>query len=133
MNEAEAYELFSLIAEHQEQLFYGYFSLIAAFLAMTYFVADKLDNALAVIVIILYSICCLWFFNGLYAWSTDLTALYSYMLMKKSEGIYELFWFGNNPDWVPVVNSALHLILTFGGWLVSVGYFFYRRTERTTN
>jgi len=129
MNEVEAYELFSIAADHIEQLFYGFFSLVTAFLVMTYLAADKLDRVFSVIVVSFYSLCCLWFFIATFAWRTDGTSLYAEMLLKKSNGVYEMEWFGNNPDWMSVVATGLNASLIVGGWLVSIGYFIYRRRQ----
>jgi len=70
MTEAESYEAFAVIAAHQNELMFGYFSIVFAFLTMSYFVADKLDRFLATIAGVLYSLCCLWFASNLYGWHT---------------------------------------------------------------
>ena len=127
MNEADAYELFVLIAEMQNQLLFGYFGVVTAFLVMSYLVAEKLDTFLAWIAVILYSICCAWFFFGLWGWTTDLTNLYADLIKNKNEGVYQLNWFGANPKWLAAFVNFLELIVTFGGWMVSLVYFFYRR------
>ena len=127
MTEAEAYELFALIAEHQNQLMFGYFSVVSAFLIMSYFVAEKLDRFLAVIVVGLYSLCCLWFMAGLQAWKTDLVHIYAEMLQKKSDGTFELEWFGHNPDWLASAMNNLQISVSIGGWVISTAYFIYKR------
>jgi len=132
MSEAEAYELFTLIAEHLNQLLFGYFSVVTAFLMMSYYVAEKLDRFLAVIIVTLYTACCTWFFAGLYGWANDLSLLYVDIVNKKAEGIYELNWFGSNPIWLSYVVTTMQQILTFGGWLISVAYFYYKRRKAST-
>ncbi len=127
MNEVEAYELFVLAADQQNQLLVGYFGVVTAFLIMSYFVAGKLDKFLAAIAVVLYSLCCAWFTLSLTAWSVDLSNLYQHMLESKAAGIYELAWFGNNPSWITQAAGSLVLVLMLGGWLISLVYFLYRR------
>lgn len=127
MTESEAFELFILIGDQQNQLMFGYFSLITAFLVMSHLVAEKLDLFLAYVTVLLFSLCCLWFITSLFGYYTDIELLYVDMLEKKANGIYELDWFGENPDWLGLTVSSLQLVLTFGGWVMSIAYFSYRR------
>ena len=53
VTEVEAYEVFAAIAGQQYELMFGYFSVVTAFLIMSYFVADKIDNFLATIAAVL--------------------------------------------------------------------------------
>jgi galactitol-specific phosphotransferase system IIC component len=127
MTEVEAYEVFAIIAAHQYDLMFGYFSIVSAFLIMSYFVADKLDSFLATIAGVLYSFCCLWFAANVYGWHTDIAHLYAEIIQKKSAGVFELEWFGHNPDWLTVGNSYIQRLIIVGGWLISIIYFLFRR------
>jgi len=127
MTEADAYEVFSIIAAHQYELMFGYFSIVSAFLVMSYFVAEKLDSLLATITGVLYSLCCLWVAGNLYGWHTDIAHVYAEMIQSKNVGIYELQWFGHNPNWLPAGNTYIQMMIIVGGWLSSMSYFIFRR------
>jgi len=66
---------------------------------------------------------------SVYAWRNEATVLYAEMLSKKESGVYELTWFGGNPDWMSIANTGLQVALIVGGWLVSTGYFVYLRVQ----
>ena len=129
MTEIEAYEVFAAIAGQQYELMFGYFSIVTAFLIMSYFVANKLDNFLATIAAVLYSVCCIWFAANAYGWHTDIVHIYAEMVEKKDAGQFELEWFGHNPDWLPNINTYMQFFVIVGGWLISLTYFIFRRTR----
>lgn len=129
MTEVEAYEVFAIIAAQQYELMFGYFGVVSAFLIMSYFVANKLDNFLATIAVVLYSVCCIWFAANAYGWHTDIAHIYAEMMQKKHAGEFELHWFGHNPDWLPVINTYMQMFVILGGWAISLAYFIFRRTR----
>lgn len=124
MSESEAYELVLLISSDLNQLIFGYFSIVSAFLVVSYLAADRLSNLQSAIVLILYTICSSYIVMNTYALNTDLDSLYAEMLMKKASGTYELAWFGNNPLWIPTSLSVIQLSICLGGYLGSVLFFF---------
>lgn len=127
MSESEAYELVVLISSEVNTLMFGYFSMISAFLIMSYMAATKLSSLHAWIVVVLFTLCSFYIVLTLYAFNTDLDSLYLEMLESKSSGKYELRWFGKNPAWLPVSLTAIQIAIGVGGYIASVVFFFSRR------
>ena len=126
MSESEAYELIILIASELNQLMFGYFSIISAFLVMSYLIAQNLTRLQSAIVLILYTLSTLYIVLNFYALNVDLDSLYQDMLLKKASGTYELVWFGNNPVWIPISLTFIQTVIGIVGYVGSVIFFFSR-------
>jgi hypothetical protein len=127
MSEYEAYELLMSLSANSFQLMFGYFSIVSAFLVMSYFVAEKLSNAHSKILLILFTLSSAFLVINFYALNVDLDNLYIEMITKKEQGIYELAWFGANPAWVPQSLTVLQTLIGLGGYLCSVAFFYFQR------
>ncbi|MFT7289216.1 MAG: putative membrane protein YkvI [Halieaceae bacterium] len=124
MSESEAFELVLLMASELSQLMFGYFSIVSAFLIVSYLAADRLSRLQSAIILILYTICAMYVVLNLYALNTDLDNLYAEMLTKKESGVYELAWFGTNPIWIPKSLTIIQVAIGVGGYVGSVIFFF---------
>jgi len=76
MSEYEAYELLMSLSANSFQLMFGYFSIVSAFLVMSYFVAEKLSNAHSKILLILFTLSSAFLVINFYALNVDLDNLY---------------------------------------------------------
>ena len=131
MTEYEAYDLLISLSGESFQLMFGYFSIVSAFLVMSYFVAEKLSTAHAVILLLLFTLSSAFLVINFYALNVDLDNLYVEMLSKKEQGIYELAWFGANPVWVPQSLTILQTLIGLGGYLCSVAFFYFQRSSNS--
>lgn len=129
MNEAEAYELIILLTGEVNQLMFGYFSIVSAFLIMSHLAADRLSTGLSVIAVVLFSLCSFYIFVTLYALNSDLDSLYMDVMTKKAQATYQLAWFGKNPAWVPLSLTFVQTAICLGGYLCSLLFFLSRRRE----
>jgi hypothetical protein len=127
LTEFEAYDLLMSISSESFQLMFGYFSIVSAFLIMSFFVADKLSTPHSYILLILFTLSSAFLVINFYALNVDLDNLYREMLSKKEQGIYELEWFGGNPVWVPVTLTYLQTLVGLGGYACSVAFFYFKR------
>lgn len=127
MNEAEAYEVLMLLTGEVNQLMFGYFGMVSAFLIMSHVAGDKLSRALSVIAIALFTLCSFYIVVTLYALSADLDSLYLDMISRKAQGVYQLDWFGKNPAWIPLSLTFVQTAICIGGYLSSLAFFLYRR------
>jgi hypothetical protein len=118
------------LASESFQLMFGYFSIVSAFLVMSYFVAKKLSTAHYYILLVLFTLSSAFLVINFYALNVDLDNLYAEMIMKKEQGIYELDWFGENPIWIPRTLTFLQTLIGIGGYLCSVAFFYFQRQER---
>ena len=130
MAEYEAYDLLMSLASESYQLMFGYFSIISAFLVVSYFAANKLRTAHSNILLILFTLASAFLIINFYAINVDLDNLYADMIMKKEQGTYELSWFGENPLWVPRTLTFLQTLIGLGGYLCSVVFFYFQRQSR---
>jgi hypothetical protein len=127
MTEYEAYDTVMSLASQTYSLMFGYFSLVFAFLVMSYMAAERLSIRLVAVVIGLYTLASLVIVLNFYALNVDLDNLYVYMLDRKMGGTYELAWFGMNPLWVPKALTFLQVLLGLGGYFGSIFFFFHSR------
>ena len=130
MTEYEAYDLLMSLSSGSFQLMFGYFSIISAFLVMSYFVADKLSTAHSYILLVLFTLSSAFFIINFYALNLDLDNLYIEMITKKDQGVYELEWFGGNPIWVPQVLTLLQTLIGLSGYVCSIAFFIFQRQKR---
>ena len=129
MSESEAYELFVLLTSELNQLMFGYFSMVSAFLIMSYLVAKKLSRLHSLVIVALFTVCSLYIILNLYVLNTDLDNLYREMIQKKQAGLFELGWFGENPPWIPISLTFVQVLIGVGGYVGSLIFFFSRRGE----
>ena len=127
MTEYEAYDLLMNLSSGSFELMFGYFSIVSAFLVMSYFAAGKLSTAHSSILLILFTLSSAFIVINFYALNVDLDSLYVEMITKKNLGVYELEWFGNNPVWVPQMLTLLQTLIGLGGYVGSVAFFFFQR------
>ena len=133
MSEAEAYEIILLIASELSHLMFGYFSIVSAFLILSFLIAEKLNALQSAIILLLYTICSLFIVLNMYALDVDLDSLYEEMLVKKASGEYELAWFGKNPLWIPVSLTYIQLSIVVGGYIGSILFFFSKSKPEAGN
>ena len=129
MSESEAYELVVLLTSELNQLMFGYFSMVSAFLIMSYLVAKKLSRLHSLVIVALFTVCSLYIILNLYVLNTDLDNLYREMIQKKQAGLFELGWFGENPPWIPISLTFVQVLIGVGGYVGSLIFFFSRRGE----
>lgn len=127
MTEYEAYDLLMSISSESFQLMFGYFSIVSAFLVMSYFAAHKLSGAHSAILLVLFTLSSVFLVINFYALNVDLDNLYREMIAKKEQGTYELDWFGGNPIWVPVALTYIQTLVGLGGYACSVAFFYFKR------
>lgn len=127
MNEADLMVTFQGYLSLTNQLFFGYVSLLSGFLVMSYLVADKISSFLASISVALFSIVSALLLLGVFLSRNNAEHLIAFMRTQAQRGELNLDWLGYNPSWAADVMSILYIIATFGGYLASVAYFFYKR------
>ena len=133
MNESEAFELVMLMASELSHLMFGYFSIVSAFLIMSFLVADRLSRLQSVIILILYTIFSVYVTLNIYALNIDLDSLYAEMLSKKESGEYGLDWFGSNPIWIPRSLTLIQISICLGGYFGTVVFFFSKGKPNSNN
>ena len=131
MNEYEGVSLVLEMTNTSIQLVLAYSSILFGFLVMSYLTAHKLNRVLATCVLVLFSLVCLLLIFQIYHVRNDLVHLVSYLFEQQKAGVKELPWFGHNPAWGSQVVSILHYLVTIGGYLGCIGYFFYQRAQGT--
>jgi mannose/fructose/N-acetylgalactosamine-specific phosphotransferase system component IID len=136
MTEFEALDLANQYINETNQLQFGYFSILSAFLVMSYLVADKLNYVLIVIVLALFSVFILNFIAQIYGLNAVLDSLLIYISEQKEAGSYDLEWWGDSGGLVtPVMYTIIQSLSTFGGYVGAIAFFFYHRhrklSERT--
>jgi hypothetical protein len=131
MTEYEGVTLFLEFLNTSIQLVLAYVSILSAFLIMSYFSADKLNGALTLCVIVLFSIVCFLLMTQLYLVRNDMAHLMAYLLTEQNIGA-ELPWFGNNAGGGVPALTVLHFLVTVGGYFGCIAYFFYQRFQKGT-
>jgi hypothetical protein len=129
MTEYEAYDTLMSLASLTYQLMFGFFSLVFAFIVMSHMAARKISGQLVSVIIGLYSVAMLVIILNFYALNADLDNLYSYMMMQKQIGTYDLSWFGSNSPILPKTLTLLQILLGVGGYFSSVFFFFHSRSK----
>ena len=133
MTEYEAYDTLMSLASQTYELMFGFFSLVFAFIVMSHMAARKLSVQLVSVIIAIYSLAMLVIILSFYALNVDLDSLYSYMLMQKQNGTYDLSWFGSNSPIVPKTLTMLQVLLGVGGYFGSMFFFFHSRTNDSSD
>ena len=129
MTAYEAVSLFYEMANTSSNLLFGFIGLLSAFLIMSYFAAEKLSKALMAIVLVLFSLSSLLLIMQIQLVRNDMESLYSQILGFQSAGLEGLDWFAlNSPSLVVLISGALNLV-TIGGYLGCIAFFFYKRKE----
>ncbi|MFT4862523.1 MAG: hypothetical protein ACI95C_001744 [Pseudohongiellaceae bacterium] len=126
----EASDLFTTYLDTYFQFMFGYVGILSTFLIMSFVAADRLNNALSVLVTALFTIVCAMLVIQVNFIRTDLVGLNSYLFELKALTPDSLEWFGNNPLWAVRALTFLTNIVLFGGYVGSIGYFIYQRTGR---
>ena len=133
MTEYEAYDTLMSLASQTYELMFGFFSLVFAFIVMSHMAARKLSSRLVYVITALYSLAVLVIILNFYALNVDLDNLYSYMMMQKQSGTYDLSWFGSNSAIVPKSLTILQVLLGVGGYFGSVFFFFHSRANDSSD
>lgn len=123
----EAYSLFADMVANLNTILFGYISVLSAFLLMSYFAADRLNTLLMVIVLVLFTSTCFTFIFQVNLIKAEMASLYSHMLQLKDEGDSSLQWLGENSPQAVGVLTVFHNLITVGGYLGSMTFFFWRR------
>ena len=127
MSEAELIEALQGYIGESNTILFGFVSLVSAFLALSYLVADKLSRAMAAIVLGLFTVTSSLFVFRLFLLRTDLAALFAHIAQGQASGELDLPWFGLTPEWSPRVNGYLELAATMGSFVACVVFFVYQR------
>lgn len=127
MSEAELVAAFQGYIGLTNQLFFGYVSLLSGYLVMSYLVADKISTFLASISVVLFSIVSVLLLLGMFLSRNNAEHIMVFMRVSALKGGLDLDWLGYNPPWAADLMSALYILATFGGYLASIVYFFYKR------
>jgi hypothetical protein len=125
----EAFSLFNEMVGNLNTILFGYISILSAFLVMAYFSANRLSTLLMVIVLILFTATCFTFIIQVNLIKFQMASLYVYMIDLKNAGDLSLEWFGNNPPQSVNFLTIFHNIITVGGYLGSVTFFIYQRSQ----
>ena len=133
MTEYEAYDTIMTLASSSYELMFGFFSLVFAFIVMSHMAARKLSSKLISVIIALYTLAVLVIVLNFYALNVDLDNLYSYMMMRKQNGTFELSWFGSNPLILPKTLTVLQVLLGVLGYFGSIFFFFQSRTKKSSD
>jgi hypothetical protein len=112
---------------------FGFFSLVFAFIVMSHMAARNLSDQLIAVIISLYSLAVLVIVLNFYALNVDLDNLYSYMMMQKQNGVYDLSWFGSNSPIVPKTLTVLQILLGVGGYFGSIFFLFSSRAKGSSD
>ncbi len=129
----EAISLFYEIANMSNTQLISYVSIVSAFLIMSFFAADKLSNILISIVLSLFSLTCVLLMIQINLTRNDMSSLHAYILELQESGVTGLQWFGENP--ALFVDNVPHIlnIITIGGFLGSIAFFFYRKRREISD
>lgn len=127
MNEAELVAAFQGFIELNNQIFFGYVSLISGFLVMSYLVADKISVFLASIAVVLFSLVSSQLIFGIFLNRNDAAEIMAHLLTQRQLGKFDLGWLGTNPPWSADVTTFLYITTTIGGYLACISFFFYKR------
>ena len=130
MSEADLIASFHGAVNLNSDIFFGYVSLMSAFLVMCYLVARKLPIVLASIVLALFSVVSALLILRLFLNGNDAAALMAHMLEQQRLGNLDLAGFGSNPLPTRLV-SSLEILSTVGGYIGCMAFFFYRRMSVT--
>jgi len=133
MSEADLIASFHGAVNLNSDIFFGYVSLMSAFLVMCYLAARKLPIVLASIVLALFSVVSALLILRLFLNGNDAAALMAHMLEQQRLGNLDLAGFGSNPRWPTRLVSSLEILSTVGGYIGCMAFFFYRRMSVTDN
>ncbi len=129
MTAYEAVSLFYELANTSTNLLFGFIGLLSAFLIMSFFSAGELSKILMAIVLALFSACSFLLIMQIQLVRNDMESLYNQILEFQSTGLESLEWFAmNSPSLVALISVALNLV-TIGGYLGCIAFFFYKRKE----
>ena len=94
---------------------------------MSYFAASKLNNGLASIVLVLFSLACLMLIVQFNFIKTDMEHLYRHIIELKTAGDPSVDWFGQNPVWSVRVLTIIQNLVTSGGYIGCLLFFFSKK------
>ena len=129
MTPHDAAELLLGYISGYNQLMYGYIGVLSAFLVMCFAAAHKLNNVLSILVLSLFSLVCIMLIFQMNLIRNDLSGIYQYLLGMKESDPESLIWFGTNPNWAIPVLTIITNLVSFGGFLGCVAFFFYQRNS----
>ncbi len=127
MTAAEAIATLTAYTGEIDSLYIDYIGVISAFLIMSYFAAHKLSTNLMYVVVSLFTIVVAVLVFTVFLLNNDLDNLYGYIIEQQSTGVYDLPWFGLNPEWSSRLLTILQVISAIGGYTGGLFFFFYQR------
>ncbi len=133
MNETDLVITFQGFVGLTNQIFFGYISLLSAFLTMSYLVAARISPFLASITVSLFSVVSIQLLFGIYLSRNNAEQILAFMREEAQTGNLSLAWLGHNPPWAADVMSVLYILATVGGYFASIAYFFYKRGNDTAS
>ena len=132
MTPHDAAELLLGYISGYNQLMYGYIGVLSAFLVMCFAAADKLNRMLCVLVLSLFSLVCIMLIFQMNLIRNDMSGMYQYLLSMKDSEPESLIWFGTNPNWAVPVLTVITNLVSFGGFLGCIAFFFYQRSTSSS-
>lgn len=102
-------------------------SLLSGFLVVCYLVADKLPVFLASIILTLFSLVSALLIFRIYLNGNTSSEILSLMREQHEAGTMNIPWMASDVSWSAKVVAILEILVTLGGYVGSIAFFFYRR------
>lgn len=131
MHEVDLVAAFHSAVGLNSDVFFGYVSLMSAFLVVCYLSAHKLPTFLASIIVTLFTIVSALLMMRLYLNGSDAAALLVHIQEQQALGNLDVGGFGSSPSWSAPVVTALEILATLGGYIGCMAFFVYRRKTPT--
>ncbi|GEM_PF-389073 len=127
MTDAEALVAFTDIVDTFHSLMGNYLTVLFAFLVTSYLAADKLDRAMAVVVLALFSIVAAAQILEIWMVRSDITGLGGAIAARVAAGESEFSWHGPAAfGWAKALN-VLTMASVIGGYVAAIVFFFHER------
>jgi hypothetical protein len=126
MTEYEMMALFSDFHDTAIQIVFGYVSILSAFLIMSYFASSKLNRVHVLIVLVLFTAICFLLITQLNLTRNLMAELNTSLLDTPNSMVGK---FGTAPVVATQIITFLYNLVTFGGYIGCVVFFFYQRKQ----
>ncbi len=126
MTEYEIMSLFSDYHDNTIQLVFGYVSIVSAFLIMSYFAADKLNKVHVFIVLVLFTGISFLLIAQINLTRNLMSELNSLLLEYPDSLVSDA---GAAPVVATALITTLYNLVTVGGYIGSMAFFFYQRRQ----
>lgn len=130
MTAYEAIDLLQQYISETNQLQFGYFSILSAFLVMSYLISHKLNYVLITIILVLFTAFVLNFVFQIYALNLELDNLVAYISEQKNIGNYDIPWSSSEGSVTPIMLTIIQTTSTLGGYLGCIAFFFFQRHQK---